>query len=69
MKPVHIYNGDKLVTELVVVDNGFHPTQFGIKYPCFRGYYVRIISTKEFDQIIEKARAKGYEVYDYNTFD
>ena len=62
-KSVLIYDGDRLVMELVVIEDK-NGTQFAIK----KGNTRRIISRKEFFMYIDIARYTGHNVFDYTDF-
>lgn len=62
-KSILIQNGYEVVMELVVIGN-MSPAQYGIK----RKAGVQFISADEFNSILEDARAKGYDVFDYTNF-
>lgn len=68
-KSVMIYDGDKLVMELVVIIRKSLPSLFSIKHNGVRGGYVlRIIPCDTFKAIIKWAEDKGYDVFDYTEF-
>ena len=64
-KSVIIQNGSKVIKELCVFNKG-NFLEYAIKLGP-NHYYV--ISKERFDNIITEARANGYDVYDYTTFD
>lgn len=66
-KPKHvtIQDGGKVIKELALFWNG-HSSRYGIKIG--HNHY-RMITRKRFYEIINDAREKGYDVYDYTDFD
>lgn len=62
-KSVMIYDGDRLVMELIVIEER-NCAQFAIKKANVR----RIISREKFFMYIDIARYIGHTVYDYTGF-
>lgn len=66
-KSILIQNGYEVIKELVVIGK-ISPCQYGIKVKAGNGYVVQLITIEEFNSIIEDARAKGYDVFDFTDF-
>lgn len=62
-KSVMIYDGDKLVMELIIIEER-NCTMYALKKANVR----RVISKETFDMYIDIARYVGHTVYDYTDF-
>ena len=54
-----IYNGNKLIYKLVVIDAGYFHMRYHVLKPSG---VLSVISKSKFLRIINEARAKGYDV-------